>query len=142
MNIKIFLIFLVFNVSSNLVAQKTIHKKIKSKKSSVTPIIKLPNEYNGSWIYSLESNNCVVGGDFSIDGTGNSISLEFGTELGGYNGKLKKYSDHYILKFVAKSEGESWNSSLLFYYSNGNLFLDREEPLNVAEAEKMFRCDN
>lgn len=100
----------------------------------------LPNEYLGDWCYSADLESCVVGGDFSLFFNEGEFGISFGTEMGGYDIKVKHEQDYYILDFKAASEGEEWGSSLLLYFTDGHLFLDNETPLKKAEATKMFKC--
>ncbi len=99
---------------------------------------KLPSAFLGSWTTesNLEEFSCEFG--FSVSQKNNEIFLSSGTEWGGYEGKSQKVKDYYLVNFVQRSEGESWNAKILLKMVGDNLnvsFTGQE-----SDFQKMYRC--
>lgn len=104
----------------------------------------LPQEFLGNWCYSPENNlaeHYTGIADFSLINIDGFLSLSFGTDMGGYDLKVKKENENYIFNYKARSEGEEWEASLMMYFLNNNLYIDWEAPFNKNEATKMNKCD-
>jgi len=104
----------------------------------------LPQEFLGDWCYSLEENlaeHYTGIADFNLINIDGLLILSFGTDMGGYDLKVKKENENYIINYKARSEGEEWDASLMIYILNNNLYIDLEAPFNKDEATKMNKCE-
>ena len=122
------------------VVEKQLINQVEKQSSIEITYTKLPKEYLGDYSWTEDLEMCDIA-PFSIletDGEDREIGLTNGTEWGGYDIKVEKKEDFYILYFELRSEGESSNAKLLLKMVGKNLFVSTSGE--SSDFVKVYRC--
>jgi hypothetical protein len=122
-----------------LVETESVNQVEKQSSIEIT-YTKLPKEFLGdySWTEDLEMCGNAPFSILETDGEDREIGLSNGTEWGGYDIKVVKKEDYYILYFELRSEGESSKSQLLLKMIGKNLYVSTSGE--SSDFVKVFRC--
>ena len=90
--------------------------------------VHLPKAYLGAWVYNKTDTiaDLWLGDD---EGELNLGGGYLGDGWSGYDCKVEKSDDYYIIEYTAAQEGDEWQWSVLLYMKNGYLYTALDDSI-------------
>ena len=102
--------------------------------------VRLPKAYLKEWVY----NKTDTISDLWLDYNNGELFLGggyLGEGWSGFDCKVKKNNDYYIIEYTGAQEGDEWQNSLLLYMKDGYLYTT-DTIQDKSKAKKMYKIIN